>query len=64
MGMNFILLKLEFFFRFTTLIFPFYKILFMNRLKFSYFVDFFGKDFKSREEYGFSLKSASKRDCE
>jgi hypothetical protein len=36
------------FVRFSTLIFAFYKMLFMNRLKFSYFSDFF----QTREEYG------------
>ncbi len=33
---------------FSTLIFAFCKMLFMNRLKFSYFSDFF----QTREEYG------------
>jgi hypothetical protein len=30
--------------------FPFYKWLFLNRLKFSYFADFFVRIFKTREE--------------
>ncbi len=38
---------------FSTLIFPFYKMLFMNRLEFSCFTDFFVKIFKTWEEYGF-----------
>ena len=37
----------------TTLIFPFYKMIFMNRLEFSCFADFFVKIFKTTEEYGF-----------
>ncbi len=38
---------------FFTLIFPFYKMSFMNRLDISCFVDFFVRIFKIREEYGF-----------
>ncbi len=45
------------FVRFPTLIFPFYKMLFMNRLEFSCFPDFFVWNFITREEYGFLLKS-------
>ncbi len=36
-----------------TLTFPYYKMLFMNRLKFSCFADFFVCKFKTRVEYGF-----------
>jgi hypothetical protein len=36
-----------------TLIFPFYKLLFKNRLEFSCFAGFFVRIIKSREEYGF-----------
>jgi hypothetical protein len=38
---------------FSTLIFLFYKMLFMNRLNFSSFVDFFVRIFKTRAECGF-----------
>jgi hypothetical protein len=38
---------------FSTLVFPFYKMLFMNRLEFSLFHGFFVRVFKTREEYGF-----------
>jgi hypothetical protein len=38
---------------FSTLIFPFFKMLFMKRLEFSCFVDFFVRIFKTREEFGF-----------
>ncbi len=38
--------------RFSTLIFPFYKMLFMNRHEFSCFAVFL-RIFKAREEYGF-----------
>ncbi len=38
---------------FSTHIFPFYKMLFMNRLEFSCFADFFVGIFNTREEYGF-----------
>jgi hypothetical protein len=38
---------------FSTLIFPFYKMLFINRLKFSCVADFFVRMFKTREDYGF-----------
>ncbi len=38
---------------FSALIFPFYKILFMSGLEFSYFSDFLLRIFKTREEYGF-----------
>ncbi len=37
---------------YSTLIFPFYKMLFMNRLEFSCFPDFL-KDLKSRVEFSF-----------
>jgi hypothetical protein len=50
--LNGILLKVVFVW-FSTLIFPFDKILFMNRLKFSFFVDCLVRIFKTREEYGF-----------
>ncbi len=49
LGINSILLRLEF----STLIFPFYKMLFMNRLEFSCFANFFVWIFKTRIEYGF-----------
>jgi hypothetical protein len=49
LGINSSLLRLEF----STLIFPFYKMLFMNRLEFSCFADFFVCIFKTRVEYGF-----------
>ncbi len=39
--------------RFSTLIFPFYKKLFMNRFEFSRIADFFARIFKARVEYGF-----------
>ncbi len=45
---------------FSTLFFPFYKMLFM----FSCFGDFFERIIKTRVEYELSLKSASRRDCE
>jgi hypothetical protein len=35
---------------FSTLIFQFYKMLFMKRLEFSCFADFLGGFFKTREE--------------
>jgi hypothetical protein len=38
--------------RVFTLIFLFYKMLFTNRLEFSFFADFFVKIFKTREKYG------------
>jgi hypothetical protein len=38
---------------FSTLIFPFYKMLFMNKLEFSSFAKFFVRTFKAREENGF-----------
>jgi hypothetical protein len=38
-------------------------MLFMNRRKFSCFPDFFVSNFKTREEFGFLLKSASRSDC-
>jgi len=41
------------FVRFSTLIFPFYKMLFRNKLEFSCFVDFIVSIFKTREEHGF-----------
>ncbi len=43
-GKNSSLIRLVFVW-FSTLIFPFYKVLFMNRLEFSCFADFFCKDF-------------------
>ncbi len=49
---------------FSTIIFSFYKMLLMNRLEFSCFADFFVRIFKAREDVWFSLKSASRRDCE
>jgi hypothetical protein len=36
----------------------------MNRPKFSPFADFYKRIFKTREEHGFSLKPASKKDYE
>ena len=42
----------------SSLIFPFYKMLFMNRLKFSYFADFFVRIFKNREDYIFFLSAS------
>ncbi len=48
----------------SALIFPFYKMLFMNKLKFPCFADFFVRIFKTKEEDWFSLKSVSRRDCE
>ncbi len=50
--LNGILLEVVFVW-FSTLIFPFDKILFMNRLKFSFFVDCLVRIFKTGEEYGF-----------
>ncbi len=50
LGINSILLRLEF----STLIFPFCKILFMNRLQFSCFANFLYLFYsKTRIEYGF-----------
>jgi hypothetical protein len=50
---------------FSTLVFLFYKMLFLIRLEFSCFADFFVWSFKTREEYiWFSVKSASRKDCE
>ncbi len=45
---------------FSTLIFQFHKMVFMNKLEFSYFADFFVMIFITREEPCFSLKSARK----
>ncbi len=49
---------------FSSHIFPFYKMLFMHRLKFSWFVDFFVCIFKSQSRVCFSLKSASWGYCD
>ncbi len=38
---------------FSTLVFPFYKMIFMNRHEYSYFGDLLCIDCKTREEYGF-----------
>ncbi len=46
---------------FSTLIFPFYKMIFMNRLKFL-FRGFFVRT--PREENNFLFKSAGRSDCE
>jgi hypothetical protein len=43
----------EVFVWFSTLIFPFYKMLFMNRVEVSCFTDFFVRIFSISEEYGF-----------
>jgi hypothetical protein len=40
----------------SSLIFPFYKMLFMNRLKFSCSVDFFVRILKNSEEYNFFIR--------
>jgi hypothetical protein len=60
--------KLEFsqtqvFVWFSTLIFLFYKMTFIKRLEFSYFPDFFVRNFKPKKSIA-SLKSASRRDSE
>jgi hypothetical protein len=39
----------------STLIFPFYKMLYMNRLEFSCLEDIFEWIFKTREKYGFPV---------
>jgi hypothetical protein len=52
---------------FSALIFPFYIMLFMKRLEFSCFADFFVRIFINQRivrRVWFSLKSASRRDCE
>ncbi len=45
--------QIRVFFWFSILIFQFFKMLFMNRLEFSCFADFFERIFKTKEEYGF-----------
>ncbi len=41
-----------------------YKMLFMNRLEFSFFTDFFVRILKNQSRVWFPLNSASRRDCE
>ncbi len=49
---------------FSTFIFLFYKMLFMSKLEFSCFADFFCKDYKNKSRVWFSFRSASRSDCE
>jgi hypothetical protein len=46
---------------FSTLIFPFYKLLFMNRLKFSFLLQIFVCIYKTRQECGFLSNSLVER---
>jgi hypothetical protein len=53
LGINSSLPRLEFFVRFSSLIFLFNEMLFMSRLEFSYFADIFVRIFQNREEFDF-----------
>ncbi len=57
LGINSSLLRLEFLYVFFYPHFPFYKMLFVNRLEFSCLADFLARIFKTREEYGFLSNS-------
>jgi hypothetical protein len=46
-------LSLELLYVFLPSFFRFFKMIFMNRLEFSCFADYFVKILKTREEYGF-----------
>ncbi len=56
LGINSGLLRLDFFVWFSTLIFPFYKMQFINKLQFSCFADFL-EGFLKPEKSVFSFKS-------
>ncbi len=64
LGINSSPLRFGFFVLFSTLSFPFYKTLFMKRLEFSCFADFFVRILKPEKSMVFFLKSASRRHCE
>jgi hypothetical protein len=49
--------QIRFFVYFSTLIVPFYKMVFMKSLKFSCFADFFGTIFKSKKKEEFCFFS-------
>jgi hypothetical protein len=52
------------FVRFSTPVFLFYKMLFINSLVLLLFCGFFCMGFKNQSRVWFSVKSASRRDCE
>jgi hypothetical protein len=56
LGINSSFLRFKIFVWFSTFIFPFYKIFFMNRLEFSCFADSFVRIIKTRVKVCFSVK--------